>query len=185
MRFTQPRARRERLLRIMCVKSEKAPVLAEVEGTAMTGAKTDARSVHADSTARGTAGEPKPHKGHSRNGWENVSPEIIAQAKNARALRWWRDAEARLRECPEAKKLMWGMADEEVANKRRFSFARIAKDVADKRIATSTGEDFKLNHNHIAAYARMYLLDNPGARRYMNRTRDSMFNFISRAKADK
>lgn len=160
-------------------KRQEAPANACSEGRAVAGAETDAQSATSDSRVSEAGGEPKPHTCHSRNAWENVPPEVLEVARNARAVRWWQEAERRLEECPEAKKLIWGMACAEVEAKRRFSFSRIVKDVADKHIVTAGGDDFRVNNNHISAYARMFLLDYPGARKYMHPTRDSMYNFIT------
>lgn len=163
-------------------EKNKAPAAAGFGRQGGTGAITGEATPLHDSTAQRP--EPKRHTSHSRNPWENVPPEVMQVARNARAAREWAEAQNRLRQCPEAKALIWGTALAEVEAKRRFSFARVVKDVADKHITTRTGESFRVNNNHISAYARMFLAECPQARKYMNKPRESMYDFLAAARQE-
>lgn len=163
-------------------KDRKAPAAAGFGRQGGTGAKKGEAMPLCDSTAQ--RAEPKRHTCHSHDPWENVPPEVMQVARNARAARWWTEAQSRLRECPEAKSLIWKMALAEVGAKRRFSFARVVRDVADKHITTSTGDSFRVNNNHISAYARMFLAEHPQAREYMNKPRESMYDFLAAAERE-
>lgn len=104
---------------------------------------------------------------HRRNAWDEVPNEVKEARRRAAAAATVSATRELLAGCPRAVEFMRDLADNEVDNKRKFSFQWIVEQVRTKDFTNGDGSTFRVNNNVIPILARLYLKGRPEAEKYV------------------